>query len=109
MWMYIVCLIVGALCTSFGFSNMHKNASSLPFDASSYASEEDRIQLGRKIGLAAVFVGFGVMLFGGFFAVGRYTEQRVFFYVATGLLLAGLAVGVALSVYGILRYLKGIF
>ena len=106
---YIVVFIVGIVCIALGISNMRGNLSSLHSYHRNKISEEDRIPFGKKVGLGTILCGCALILYGIFSVVGYYSTNTAFATVATVLLIAGLAVGLGLSLYAILKYNKRIF
>ncbi len=106
---FIGSFLVGVLCVILGVSNMRGNLSSLHSYHRHCVSEEDRIPFGRKVGLGTVICGGSTMLFSGLSAVTVYTENQAFLLVGTGVLIAGLAVGLGMSLAAMIRYNKGIF
>jgi 4-amino-4-deoxy-L-arabinose transferase-like glycosyltransferase len=105
----IVCALVGVVCIVLGISNMRGNLSSLHAYHRSRVTEADRLPFGRLVGLGTVFCGAGILLFGALSAITLYTESQVWLWMGTGLLVLGLAVGLGLSFYGMIKYNKGIF
>lgn len=106
---YIVPFFVGLLCVVLGILNMRGNISSLHFYHRHRVSEADRIPFGKKVGLGTVIIGIGIMVCSALSAVTFYTENDIFAFVGTVVLLAALVVGVALSFYAMIKYNKGIF
>lgn len=106
---FIVSIAVGILCIVLGAINMRGNISSLHSYHRHRVSEEDRLPFGKKVGLGTVIIGGAIIVFGGLSLATLYTENEVFTYVGLGILFAGLAVGIAISFYAMIKYNKGIF
>ncbi len=106
---FVVAFLVGIVCVILGIFNMRGNISSLHSYHRNRVSEEDRLPFGRKVGLGTILIGVGIMAFGILGAVTLYTEQEIYALIGTILLIAGLAVGLGISFYAMIKYNKGIF
>ena len=106
---FIGSVLVGIVCIFLGISNMRGNISSLHSYHTQRVSEEDRIPFGKKIGLGTVLIGLALVIFGVLSAVTLYTQNQLLAVIGTAVLIAGLAIGLGLSVYAMLKYNKGIF
>lgn len=106
---YIVTFLVGVICIILGISNMRGNISSLHSYHRHRVSEEDRIPFGKKVGLGTVIIGIGVCIFGALSAVALYTENNIFIFVGTAVLIVGIVVGLVISFKAMIQYNKGIF
>lgn len=106
---FIVTLLVGILCIALGASNMRGNISCVHSYHRHRVSEEDKIPFGRGVGLGTIIIGGAIVVFGGLSAVTLYTEKQVFVLIGTGILIAGLVVGLGVSFRTMIKYNKGIF
>lgn len=106
---FIVSFLVGAVCIVMGISNMRGNISSLHSYHTHRVSEEDRIPFGKLVGLGTILCGVAVMAFSVFFAITLYTNKEIFTLVGTAIMIAGLALGLGLAFYAMIKYNKGIF
>ena len=106
---FIVTALVGVVCIVLGISNMKGNISSLHSYHRSRVSEEDRIPVGKKVGLGTVIIGVTIIVFSGLSAVTLYTDNEVFTLIGTGILIAGIIVGLLISFKAMIKYNKGIF
>ena len=105
----IVAFLVGVVCIVLGISNMKGNISSLHSDHRNRVSEEDRIPFGKKVGLGTIIIGAAIIVFSGLSAVTLYTDNEVFTLIGTGILIAGIIVGLVISFKAMIKYNKGIF
>ncbi len=106
---YIVTFLVGVLCIVLGISNARGNISSLHSYHRHRVSEEDILPFGKMVGLGTIIIGVSVSVFSILSAITLFTEKPVFTWIGIVLLIAGLAVGLAMSFYAMIKYNKGIF
>ena len=90
---FIVSALVGIVCIVLGISNMKGNISSLHSYHRNRVSEEDRIPFGKKVGLGTIIIGVAVIVFSGLSAVTLLTDHEIFTLIGTGILIAGIVVG----------------
>ena len=106
---FIITALVGVVCIVLGISNMKGNISSLHSYHRSRVSEEDRIPFGKKVGLGTIIIGVAIIVFSGLSTVTLYTDNEVFTLIGTGILIAGIIVGLVISFKAMIKYNKGIF
>ena len=106
---FIVTALVGVVFIVLGISNMKGNISSLHSYHRSRVSEEDRIPFGRMVGLGTIIIGVAIIVFSGLSAVTLYTDNEMFTLIGTGILIAGIIVGLVISFKAMIKYNKGIF
>ena len=106
---FIVSALVGIVCIVLGVSNMKGNISSLHSYHRNSVSEEDRIPFGKKVGLGTIIIGVGIIMFSALSVVTLYTDNEVFTLIGTGILIAGIIVGLVISSKAMIKYNKGIF
>ena len=106
---FIVTALVGVVCIVLGISNMKGNISSLHSYHRSRVSEADRIPFGKKVGLGTIIIGVAIIVFSGLSAVTLYTDNEMFTLIGTGILIAGIIVGLVISFKAMIKYNKGIF
>ena len=106
---FIVTALVGVVCIVLGISNMKGNISSLHSYHRSRVSGEDRIPFGRMVGLGTIIIGAAIIVFSGLSAVTLYTDNEMFTLIGTGILIAGIIVGLVISFKAMIKYNKGIF
>ena len=106
---FIVSALVGIVCIVLGVSNMKGNISSLHSYHRNRVPEEDRIPFGKKVGLGTIIIGVGIIMFSALSVVTLYTDNEVFTLIGTGILIAGIIVGLVISFKAMIKYNKGIF
>ena len=106
---FIVSALVGIVCIVLGVSNRKGNISSLHAYHRNRVSEEDRIPFGKKVGLGTIMIGVGIIMFSALSVVTLYTDNEVFTWIGTGILIAGILVGLVISFKAMIKYNKGIF
>ena len=106
---FIVTFLVGAVCIVLGISNRKGNIESLHSYHRKRVSEEDRIPFGKQVGLGTILIGCAVILFSILSAVTLCTDNQVFILIGTGVMIAGLVVGMGISFAAMIKYNKGIF
>jgi hypothetical protein len=105
----IVTFLVGVLCIVLGISNRKGNIESLHEYHRKRVSEEDRIPFGKQVGLGMILIGCAIILFSILSAVSLYANNQIFVLIGTGIMIAGLVVGIWISFAAMIKYNKGIF
>ena len=106
---FVGSFIVGIVCIVLGISNMRGNISSLHSYHRKRVSEEDRVPLGKKVGLGTIIVGCSIMVYSILSIITLLTEQPFFTLLGAIIMVAGLVVGLVISLCAIKKYNKGIF
>lgn len=106
---FILTAALGALIAVLGIINMTGNISSLHSYHRHRVTEEDRKSFGRLVGLGTLLCGLAVIAYGALFFTFERTGREVLVVIGTVLLIAGLAAGLAISFYAMIKYNKGIF
>ena len=102
-------VILGILLILIGVSNMKGNIASIHSYHRHRVSEQDKKPFGEKVGLGTLIIGCTLILFGILSYMTQQTGEPVFEIAGKGILIAGLAAGLGLSVYAMIKYNKGIF
>ena len=105
----IVAFLVGVVCVILGISNMRGNISSLHSYHRQRVSEEDRVPFGKQVGLGTMLIGIGVIVFSIFSTVALYTENDLFVFIGTSVLILSIVAGLIISFKAMIKYNKGIF
>ena len=105
----ITIVVLGIICVILGILNMMGNISSVHSYHRHRVSEKDRLPFGRLVGLGTVIMGISIAVFGVLTFIGERAGSDALVFAATGILLAGIAVGLILSFYAMIKYNKGIF
>ena len=106
---FIIAVLVGVVCIVLGISNMKGNISLLHSYHRNRVSEEERIPFGKKVGLGTIIIGAVIIVFSCLSVVTLYTDNEVFTLIGTGILIAGIIVGLVISFKAMAKYNKGIF
>ena len=101
--------ILGIIICILGVSNRKGNISSIHWYHRKRITEETRLPFGKMIGLGTIICGAALIAFGIFSFVTVITENDLFTIIGSVLVVLGLAVGLALSLYAMIKYNKGIF
>lgn len=102
-------IILGVFISILGFSNMKGNISSVHWYHRKRITEENRLPFGRMIGLGTIICGVSLVVFGGFSFVAEKTQIDIFTIIGAVIVVVGFVIGLALSLYAMIKYNKGIF
>ena len=106
---FIIPIAVGVLCIVLGIFNMKGNISSIHSYHRHRISEQDKLPFGRLVGIGTVIMGVSIIVFSILTLVSEQLKIPVLIIVGTVILIIGLAVGLGLTVYAMIKYNKGIF
>lgn len=106
---FVISFLVGVLCIVLGIGNMRGNISSLHSYHRSRVSDEDRIPFGKRVGLGTVLCGAAIVALSMLSAISLYTENPIFSWIGMAIGGVGLAIGIAVACYAMIKYNKGIF
>lgn len=98
----ITFLAIGFVLVALGITNIRGNISSIHWHNRRKVSESDMPQYGKCIGTGTLIIGGSLILSAIFEAV---FQTAIFDYVV----LAGCVIGLAITLYGQVKYNKGIF
>ena len=109
MWAMLFPILAGIACILLGISNMRGNISTIQEYHRKRVVEEDRIPFGKKVGMATILIGVGIVIFGILSMISLWTEVQLLLWIGVGFMAAGFLVGIPLSFYAMIKYNKGIF
>ena len=109
MTVFIGTFIFGVLCIVLGILNMKGNISSIHSYHRNRLAQEDIRPFGRGVGLGTIIVGGSIIAYGALFALTEAIKREWITLIGVALLLAGIAVGLVISLRTIIKYNKGIF
>ena len=72
-------------------------------------TDENRLPFGRMIGLGTIICGVSIAIFGCLSFVAEKTQIDIFTIIGAVIVVVGLVIGLALSLYAMIKYNKGIF
>lgn len=106
---YLIVIALGALICVLGILNMRGNLSSIHWYHRQRVTEENKRVFGRLVGGGTLAVGASVILFSVF--LWLHDKFALFWILPAGLclLFAGIAAGLILSFYAMIKYNKGLF
>jgi hypothetical protein len=102
-------VILGVFIIILGLSNMKGNISSVHRYHRSRVSEADRLPFGRMIGAGTIICGVSLMVSGCLSLLAEKMNAEAFTMAGSVILITGLAAGLLLSFYAMIKYNKGIF
>ena len=106
---FIISLLAGIVCIVIGIFNMKGRIGTLKRKHRKRVSEEDLPIFSKLIGIGTVIMGVALFVFGVCSCVHFFMGSVVFDCVGQAVLIAGLVVGGAISIYAMIKYNKGIF
>ena len=102
-------VILGVLILMIGVSNMKGNISSVHWYHRKRVTEENRLPFGRMIGLGTVICGVSLVVWGCLSFAAEKTQIDLFSEIGSVVVAIGLVIGLALSLYAMIKYNKSIF
>lgn len=105
----IVPVVLGIFISILGFSNMKGNISSVHWYHRTRVTEENRLPFGRMIGLGTIIIGASIVIFACLTFAAQQTQIELFTIIGSVIVIIGIVIGLALSLYAMLKYNKGIF
>ena len=105
----IITFIIGIVFIVIGLINRKGNVSMLHSYHIKRVKEEDKLPLGKKVGLGMLILGTSMILMGALSFIAKLSQQDIFLNIGTFVLTIGLVVGSGICLYAINKYNKGIF
>ena len=102
-------VIIGLVLIVLGVLNRKGNISTLHRYHRNRVREEDRLPYGRKVGLGSIIVGCALILKAGFQFAAEKRDIVLLDTLGTVFFVAGLAIGIAIILYAMIKYNKGVF
>ena len=102
-------VILGALILFLGISNMKGNISSVHWYHRKRVTEENLLPFGKTIGLGTAVCGGALMASGLFTFASQKTQLAVLATAGNVVMVAGIVVGLGITLYAMIKYNKGIF
>ena len=101
--------LIGVVCIVIGISNRKGNISLLHSYHTKRVAEEDKLPMGKLVGLGMMIVGVALLLAGGLSIAQYFTQEALYAMLTTVVLAVGLPIGLGLNIYAIIKYNKGLF
>lgn len=105
----IFTFLLGILFIVIGVLNRKGNVSMLHSYHIKRVKEEDKLPLGKKVGLGMLILGAALVLMGVLSFLAKYLSQEIFLTIGTVVLGVGLVAGSGISLFAINKYNKGLF
>ncbi len=105
----IIPIFLGVFISILGVCNMKGNISSIHWYHRHRVSEENIIPFGKLVGLGTVIIGISLAFFGILSYTAKVLEIDLFITIGSILVIVGIAVGLGVSLYAMIKYNKGIF
>lgn len=102
-------VILGIIIAILGTNNMKGNLSSLHWYHRQRVTEDDRKPFGRLVGLGSLVIGLSLVVFGLLTFAGERLQSDLCVLIGTVILVVAIVAGLALSLYAMIKYNKGIF
>lgn len=102
---FIITSLLGLFVSILGIINISGNISTLHWYHRQRVTEENRKPFGKLIGLGTLVMGIALIIF----SVLTLTKINALIILGTILLIAAFIVGMALSIYAMIKYNRGIF
>ena len=106
---FLMPIFFGILLVILGYVNSKGDISSIHWYHRTHVSEEDRPIFGRLIGLGTSLIGVCIIVFGFLSFLSEKTQKDIFLLIGSALVILGCIIGLAISIYAMLKYNKGIF
>ena len=106
---FIVPFAIGVLCLVLGILNRKGDIRSLHSYHRKRVSEADRIPFGKLVGLGTIIIGVGAIFNGIFSLLAKFFAVEMLGFIGLAVFITGLAVGLILNFYAMVKYNKGIF
>ncbi len=106
---YIVPMLIGIICIVLGVCNTKGQIASLHWYHRKNITEENRIPFGKAVGRGTIIMGISLVIYGGLSLGAKLSENDLFVLIGSVILIVGLAVGLGLSFYAMIKYNKEIF
>ena len=102
-------IVLGIFLCVLGRINMKGNISSVHRFHRHRLTEEDKAPFGRLIGLGTLIIGVAVILLGCLSLLTEMTQIELFTIIGAVIAAVGIIVGLAMNLYAMFKYNKGIF
>lgn len=101
--------LIGAVIIVIGFINRTGNISLLHSYHRKNVSEEDKLPLGKKVGLSMIIVGISIILLSVFGILTFLLGEDIYYIIGTIISIIGITIGTIIALIAIKKYNKTIF
>lgn len=106
---FIVLTIVGIAFLIIGLINRTGNISTLHSYHRKRVKEEDKLPMGKLVGLGMIIIALSMIISGAFLLTAHLTQNPTFSTVAMVITGVGLVAGIIIILYATIKYNKGLF
>ena len=100
---------LGILVIILGIFNMKGDLSSIHWYHRQRLTEEHKEPYGKKVGFGTVLCGISLILYGSFSLLAEKLQNALFMQIGSVVMIFLLIIGLAVSIYAMIKYNKGIF
>lgn len=105
----IVSIVIGLIILIIGFMHLRGNISFLHSYHRKNVSEENKLPLGKRLGIGTIIIGTSLILCGVFSMISIILENNIFELIGQILLGVGLVLGLIICLLAIKKYNGSIF
>lgn len=105
----VLSIIIGIVFIFIGISNMKGNISTLHSYHRKRVKEEDKLPLGKRVGIGIIIVGITIIISGIMLILMIYTNNEIFETIGSIITAIGIIVGITISLLAINKYNNGLF
>ena len=102
-------ILLGIFLCVLGRFNMKRDISSVHRFHRHRLTEEDKAPFGRLVGLGTLIIGIAVIALGCLSLLTERTQNELFVLIGSVIVVIGILIGLAMSLYAMFKYNKGIF
>ncbi len=102
-------IFLGVICLIIGIFNFKGDISTIHSYHRKRVSDGDRVPFGKKMGLSMLIIGTSLIFFGGLTVLSEKLGNDIFTIIGSVILITGLAIGLGIGIYAMIKYNKGIF
>ena len=106
---FIMTAVVGVVCIILGISNVRGNISTLHSYHTHRVREEDKRTLGRAVGIGTIICGASVIIFSILAMITIAKSIPLPLEIGYVVLGVGMAAGLFISLFAVIKYNKGLF
>ncbi len=106
---FVTTAVLGILLSIIGIVNMTGNVLSLHWYHRQRVSPQNMKSFGRLVGLGTILMGVSMIIFGIFSFLSEQASTALYTTIGTVELILGIAIGLGLNFYAMIKYNRGIF
>ena len=106
---FITTAVVGVVLIVIGVINLSGNISTLHSYHRHRVAEEDKKPMGKRVGIGMLITGASCLLWSAALFVHEQTAIAWLLWGGTAVLALGMAAGLAIMLWAIVKYNKGLF